>query len=585
MKQTILICYALMSVVVFFPGCSGQDVLNTEERKSGTAVFDSLAIECAGAARRMQYDSASVWAREMLEVAGRTASVDDSLMAFAYIVDVFDYRSEYDSSRYYIDEAKALMARCESNGTVLESNRPVYMLYNAEGVVALQSEYNFEKAVSCFMKGMEYTESWHEGAVLGINLTVTSFFKGTTDGLAYVSDMYEAGCAERDTLLLFYGSYGMAMMETVRGQYAEAVRYAEEAVCYNRLKRYTSDYVLQALYGNILSELGRKDQAGRILSGVYGGLQEDRQESTSLIYVCMSYAEYLLSCGDLWGAAAAGKRGLDIAVKFSNRIFNPQLYMCLSKTYVGLEDWKKALEYYEKYDRESRVLFDIQQEWVTKELTIKYQTAEKEAQLQLATVSLIKRDREYQAALSVVLIAVIILFFLILMYRHKNKMYLRIVRQYNESIRKERELQSELAALRDADGGRVSGGRETGCNDELFYRLDSMMRNEHLYRRKYLTRDEVVEMMKTNRTYLSQVVNEKTGKSFNQYVNSYRIAEAVSILSDVSSDEPLKAVAGDTGFSSLTTFYKIFREEVGMTPAKYREKVMELYSLDKKDRK
>lgn len=110
------------------------------------------------------------------------------------------------------------------------------------------------------------------------------------------------------------------------------------------------------------------------------------------------------------------------------------------------------------------------------------------------------------------------------------------------------------------------------------------MRDEHIYRKKYLTRDEVVEMMKTNRTYLSQVVNEKTGKSFNQYVNSYRITEAVGILSNVSSDMPLKAVAADTGFSSLTTFYKIFREEVGMTPAKYREKVLELYNIGKKAR-
>ena len=96
-----------------------------------------------------------------------------------------------------------------------------------------------------------------------------------------------------------------------------------------------------------------------------------------MIYVCMSYAEYLLSCGDYKGAVEVGERGMDIEVKFSNKIFNPQLYMCLSKAYSSQKNWKRALEYYEMYDEESRVLFDVQQEWVTKELTIRYQTAEK----------------------------------------------------------------------------------------------------------------------------------------------------------------------------------------------------------------
>lgn len=573
MRYSLMILSCMLSLF----SCSTSE--NTEMlREREVCVFDSLARECVAAARRTQYDSAYVWARRMLAEAGRTASVDDSLEAFAYIVDVFDYCSEYDSSRYYIGKGKDLLAQCKSRGVELASSRPVYMLYNAEGVVALQSEYNFEKAVSCFLKGLEYTDNYHEGSVLAINLIVTSFFKGTVDGLEYVSDMYETGCEEKDTLMLFYGAYGLAMMETVQGRYHEAVRFVEEAAGYNRLKQYTSEYVLQALYGNILGKLGERDKAGKILEDVYDGLLEDRQESTSLIYVCMSYAEYLLSCGDYKGAVEVGERGLDIAVKFSNKIFNPQLYMCLSKAYSSQKNWKRALEYYEMYDEESRVLFDVQQEWVTKELTIRYQTAEKEAQLQQARVSLMKRNREYQITLFVVLIAVIILFFLILLYRHKNKMYLRIVRQYNESIRKERELQSELDELR----GNAAGTKDACSNEELFFRLEAMMRNEHIYRKKYLTRDEVVEMMKTNRTYLSQVVNEKTGKSFNQYVNSYRIAEAVSILSDVSSDVPLKAVAGDAGFSSLTTFYKIFREEVGMTPAKYREKVLELYSIDKK---
>ena len=77
-------------------------------------------------------------------------------------------------------------------------------------------------------------------------------------------------------------------------------------------------------------------------------------------------------------------------------------------------------------------------------------------------------------------------------------------------------------------------------------------------------------------TYLSQVVNAQTGMNMVSYINSFRIQEAVELLSDAGSEIPLKAVALEAGFSSLSTFYKLFKQTVGMTPLKFREKVAEL---------
>lgn len=96
-----------------------------------------------------------------------------------------------------------------------------------------------------------------------------------------------------------------------------------------------------------------------------------------------------------------------------------------------------------------------------------------------------------------------------------------------------------------------------------------------LYREANLTRSRVAELLGTNRTYLSQAINEKTGKNFNQFVNGYRIAEALQILSDPNNDSSMKAIAIETGFGTPNTFFKIFRAETGMTPSKYREKIIE----------
>lgn len=563
----------MIFLLAVLSGCHRQPL--HEQVTTGTSlqvsIFDSLARECVEAARRMQYDSSVVIALRMLEVAGETESVNDSLLALAYISDAFDYCSQYDSSRRYIEMGLALWNRCEEGQVVLRDSSPVYKLYNAEGVVALQADYNFEKAVSCFLKGMEYTDSFEEGVVLGINLTVTSFFKGDSDGYAYVSDLYKAGYESGDDRLRFYGAYGLAMMECTRMNYDRAADFAAEAIRYNDKGNYSSDLVLQALYGDMLGRQGRYVEAEEVLENVYGRLSDHGPESTSLIYVCMVYADFMRNCGRLREAVDAGLRGVAFSERYNNRLFDSHLFLGLSKTYSGMKDYRNALYYYGRYDTESRKLFDIQQEWVLKELNIKYQTASREAELQQSKVSLMKRNREFLAAMFSTVVVLLVLIFTILLYRHKNRMYLHIVRQYNEAGRRERELQQELDMYRLKEVGNQCG------NDRLFMELENLFRDKQVWREKYLTRDKVVEMLKTNRTYLSQVVNEKTGKTFTQYMNGYRISEAIRLLSDVSNDIPLKAIANDTGFSSLTTFYKMFREEVGMTPAKYREKVLELY--------
>ena len=104
------------------------------------------------------------------------------------------------------------------------------------------------------------------------------------------------------------------------------------------------------------------------------------------------------------------------------------------------------------------------------------------------------------------------------------------------------------------------------------------MSEEFLYRDPELTKEKIADMLKTNRTYLSQVINERTGMSVPQYINSYRIKEAIRILSNTSDNTPLKAIVIDLGFNSMSTFYKLFQTSVGMTPTLYRKKVQEFSS-------
>lgn len=115
---------------------------------------------------------------------------------------------------------------------------------------------------------------------------------------------------------------------------------------------------------------------------------------------------------------------------------------------------------------------------------------------------------------------------------------------------------------------------------DLFLRLETLLWEEKVFTDNLLTKEKVAEMLGTNRTYLSQIINEQTKQTFTQFVNGFRTKEAVRLLSDPDNQTPLKAISAELGFNSMTTFYSQFQAATGMTPAQYRNKVQELHKID-----
>ncbi len=56
-----------------------------------------------------------------------------------------------------------------------------------------------------------------------------------------------------------------------------------------------------------------------------------------------------------------------------------------------------------------------------------------------------------------------------------------------------------------------------------------------------------------------------------KYIGKYRIEEATRIISDTENDVPLKQLADELGFNSVSVFYKTFSKETGLTPGIFRK--------------
>ena len=84
--------------------------------------------------------------------------------------------------------------------------------------------------------------------------------------------------------------------------------------------------------------------------------------------------------------------------------------------------------------------------------------------------------------------------------------------------------------------------------------------------------DKLALMVSSNRHHLSQVLNDKVGLSFYDYINSYRVNEAMLLLSDPArTSHKIASIAYDAGFNSLSAFNDVFKKMTGQTPSQYRK--------------
>ena len=83
-----------------------------------------------------------------------------------------------------------------------------------------------------------------------------------------------------------------------------------------------------------------------------------------------------------------------------------------------------------------------------------------------------------------------------------------------------------------------------------------------------LTLDDVAEFAGFSRIYFSRSFKKQTGFSFKDYLSEKRLQAAMDML--IRSNRPIQEVAAESGFGSVATFNRVFREKKGCTPTQYR---------------
>ena len=101
--------------------------------------------------------------------------------------------------------------------------------------------------------------------------------------------------------------------------------------------------------------------------------------------------------------------------------------------------------------------------------------------------------------------------------------------------------------------------------DSLASRFQHLMMDQHVFLQPKLTLDDVAESLRTNKTYVSKMVNNTYNLGFPELINILRVDYAEQyILSHREAKQ--EEIAQQCGFLSASSFNTIFKKVTGMTP-------------------
>lgn len=111
---------------------------------------------------------------------------------------------------------------------------------------------------------------------------------------------------------------------------------------------------------------------------------------------------------------------------------------------------------------------------------------------------------------------------------------------------------------------------------QQYQRIMDTLRKERLYARPGLTLRNVADALPMREYRLREFINKTLGyRNFNQFVNAFRLELACEKLSLPPNDKVLiSSIAWDLGYSSPSTFNKVFKKRFGVTPSEFRKQIV-----------
>ena len=194
-----------------------------------------------------------------------------------------------------------------------------------------------------------------------------------------------------------------------------------------------------------------------------------------------------------------------------------------------------------------------------------------------------KHERTHQLLLMMSLIAAIILIAMVLLVRSniKQRNYIRHLYEKNVQlldvkVSAEQPVSHSVGKQEDS-APKYQNQLDQESKDRLFERIKNVMDDIAIICKPDFSLQQLAVQVGSNYKYVSQVVNERYGKSFKQVLNEQRVREACRILNDPNQSAHLtiEAIAANLGFNSRSNFTVTFKRITGISPSDFMKMAKE----------
>ena len=510
--------------------------------------------------RSGNYDSIIVSAMPVFDSAYRAGDEHDAFYAAAMIAQGYLFSSKLDSVKKWI----AFLDSLEGENADM-SSRSIY--YNVKAIYALKREVNYPEALKYFLKGYEVaTAQGHSDYRVALLSNITNIFylRYDSSGCRYAQDaMRIVETCDVSDFSRSLAYIAMAQMQYLRGDCSEVRLLCGKSDSLIRNAGYRSLIAsVEVLLGDVCTREADWKEAERHYKRAVEYIADTEPGIVPLIY--LNYGQCCEMQGDLSRAADLYRQGLDIFQEYGNEEFRRELLLRLADVYCSMDDYVMFKEYYMKYRAGAVSMEEREREFNA--LLLSNQEMQYEFEKKSSELALFKSQRAMWMWCGVSLIALVLLFSFFYLWRKQKDMYRVLMNQYSHYMQ-----QTEHMEL--VETGEQDDSQADGVDKMLFEKVKSLMSKDKIFRQKDITLDSIAGMTGSNRTYVSKTINHYAAQSFPAFLNTYRIADAVRLISDLSQNIPLKQVADEVGFTSMSVFYSAFCKETGMPPGRYRKEL------------
>lgn len=405
--------------------------------------------------------------------------------------------------------------------------------------------------------------------------------------------------AEVDDLIYSYGTLINAYQED--GRYQHAIELLPEL---NKLieKIKTCDYLPDGIVDMRYANLYIAYACNYAMKGEFEKAQQYYEKFLQTNFASTSdgeylRVEYLINTGQYQEALHYIKEKQQRYTYESEKLYRSYLHYELraaAQCYMGLKNYQAAAETYKEMYILADSLKSDERQKMALELATIYETNEKSRQITEQQAQLRQTRIILITSTGMLLLATIIIWLIthnLKISRKKNKIMAGQIDEllsYRDELLKAKE---EIRTLNQSSVKKiipqtttandftltetqaVTEEKETEIEEsslkDLFEELETIVCKEHLFLDPDICRDMLTKRLHIQKNVFAQIIQTFAHTNFNGYINNKRLEYSIRLLKDYH-NYTIEAVASDSGFNNVRTYYRQFREKYGMTPAEYR---------------